>query len=492
MERRQLFDTYKTFGCDSGIPTFRYSLLDGVNDPKGPYLINPIVIDARSEVTAELLSEQGYSLIIENEEGQKEEKIFGSKDFEKKFYSKETNKLFCEVFMKNALKDPLSGEIGKTLIFCVSQNHATKITQILNELAHKYYPSKYKSDFAMQITSNVSEAQQSTINFSNNNLNGYTEFLEGYKSSKVRVCVTVGMMTTGYDCPDLLNLCLMRPIFSPSDFIQMKGRGTRKAIFEYTDQYKEVFKSEKTKFKLFDFFANCEYFEEKYNYDEVLELPKISEILKKKDDTQPIKIDKIFENFNNDILKNFTEEQIGLQGMKIDRQLYERFEETVKNNDIIRKNVDDGAFEKAEEYIKNEIFDKPNDYINLEKLRKSIKLDRRLNLREIIEKIFGKIDRFKDKNELLEDEFDKFLTIYQADISKYLAERTDGNVLKIKNYFKAYATDGTIRDIVDKKDFTRLNTNSKLPMKDFKVLNGWREIVPEYIKDYVSINRFMV
>ncbi len=75
-----------------------------------------------------------------------------------------------------------------------------------------------------------------TINFANNNLNGHTKFIEGYKSSKTRVCVTVGMMTTGYDCQDILNLCLMRPIFSPSDFVQMKGRGTRKYKFEYKEK----------------------------------------------------------------------------------------------------------------------------------------------------------------------------------------------------------------------------------------------------------------
>ncbi len=52
-----------------------------------------------------------------------------------------------------------------------------------------------------------------------------------YKTSKARVCVTVGMMTTGYDCTDILNLGLFRPIFSPTDFIQIKGRGTRKHNF---------------------------------------------------------------------------------------------------------------------------------------------------------------------------------------------------------------------------------------------------------------------
>ena len=66
-ERRQLLDTYKTFGCASGEPTFRYSLLDGVRDG---YLINPTVLDARTDITTELLSEQGYSIMIENEEGE--------------------------------------------------------------------------------------------------------------------------------------------------------------------------------------------------------------------------------------------------------------------------------------------------------------------------------------------------------------------------------------------------------------------------------------
>lgn len=47
LERRVLLDTYKTFGCESGEPTFRYSLLDGV---KGGYLINPVIVDARTEV----------------------------------------------------------------------------------------------------------------------------------------------------------------------------------------------------------------------------------------------------------------------------------------------------------------------------------------------------------------------------------------------------------------------------------------------------------
>jgi type I restriction enzyme R subunit len=58
---------------------------------------------------------------------------------------------------------------------------------------------------------------------------------------------------------------MMRPIFSPSDFIQMKGRGTRKHAFMLDGR-----KEEKANFKLFDFFGNCDYFEEGFDYDEEL------------------------------------------------------------------------------------------------------------------------------------------------------------------------------------------------------------------------------
>src|SRR5574344_303686 len=112
-----------------------------------------------------------------------------------------------------------------------------------------------------------------TTYFSNDNLNGNSRFLDDYKSSKSRICVTVGMMTTGYDCQNLLNLALMSPIFSPTDFVQIKGRGTRKNTFKYPTKKPTEYK-EKENFKLFDFFANCEYFEHEFNYDEKLKLPR--------------------------------------------------------------------------------------------------------------------------------------------------------------------------------------------------------------------------
>lgn len=99
-ERRLLLDTYRTFGCESGQPTFRYSLLDGVKDG---YLINPTVIDARTEVTTELLSDEGFIVSFVDDTGEDQEEAFKQREFEKRFFSQATNQLFCKAFLENAL-----------------------------------------------------------------------------------------------------------------------------------------------------------------------------------------------------------------------------------------------------------------------------------------------------------------------------------------------------------------------------------------------------
>jgi len=480
LERRMLLDTYTIFGCADSKPTFQYSLLQGVKDG---FLVNPIVADARTEITTQLLSDKGYIIPITEEESEKQNESFYQRDFEKKFFSENTNRIFCRTFLENALRDPVTNEIGKTIVFCVSQNHAAKLTQILNEFADKMFPGKYQSDFALQVTSQVTDAKQFTINFTNNNLNGSGNFESLYKSSKTRVCVTVGMMTTGYDCPDLLNVCLMRPIFSPTDFIQIKGRGTRKHNFleELLDKElaKNVFEPEKNNFKLFDFFANCEYFELKFNYDEILKLPVFSS--KKKGVEQTYTTNDEFENIAADPIKKYQERAIGADGMKIDRMYFDRFEETVKDDKNLQKMIAQKDIEAIEKYILQNIFDKPEDYFNLEKLRNAVKIDRRLTLQEIIEKLCGFITYFKSKDEILEDEFEKFDSRYLPD-EKYF--------FYAKNYFKSYIIDNEFRDIIENKKFPLLNTN---PNGDVyrKLPPELRTLIPEYIKDNISLNQFM-
>ena len=476
-ERRQLLDTYVTFGCKDSEPTFSYSLINGVKDG---YLINPLVADARTYITTELLSDEGYSVMLEEENGDEVEETFFQKDFERRFFSEKTNTVFCKTFLENALKDPLSREIGKSIIFTISQTHARKITEILNKMASQQWPDKYNSDFAMQVTSNIPNAQQYTTNFANNNLNGHTNFLESYKTSKTRVCVTVGMMTTGYDCTDLLNLVLMRPIFSPTDFIQIKGRGTRRYTFEYTDEQNEQHEHKKDSFKIFDFFANHEYFEEKFNYDEVLELPQVP-TGGGVGPIGPIGIDEI-EVFDPDKVKTMTETPIGYEGMRIDRKFFEKASEKIIQDEEVKSAVTNERWDEAVQIMRDKYEDKPELFINLEKIRKSEKLDRRLSWREFLERTFGFIDYFKSQDELLEEECEKFISIHKPE-SKYVPH--------IKNYLKSYVTDEKFRNIINSRSFPELYVYPGFPMSEFRALNGWREKVPEYVKDYIPLNTYM-
>ncbi|NTU58561.1 MAG: DEAD/DEAH box helicase family protein [Chlorobiaceae bacterium] len=485
-ERRLLLDTYRTFGCENSQPTFRYSLLDGV---KEGFLINPTVVDARTEVTTTLLSEEGFVVTFTDDAGEDQQQAFKQREFEKRFFADTTNQLLCKTFLENAMRDPVSGEIGKSIIFAVSQNHAAKLAQILNQMADRMFPARYQSDFAVQVTSQISDAQQFTINFANNNLLGSGNFIPTYKTSKARICVTVGMMTTGYDCTDILNIGLFRPIFSPTDFIQIKGRGTRKHDFRellFDETIRESLqKPIKTSFKLFDFFANCEYFEEEFNYDEVLKLPppKGKKSDNGGDTTGPVVVGGTYEHLGADILASMRVEEITADGMKIDRMFFEKFEDVIRADDTVAAAVDAGQWDRVIDYVNREIFDKPEEYYTLDKLRKAAAVDRRLTLREILEKVFGLIPRFKSKDELLEEEFSKF-------VADHVPEPPSA-IPAIKTYFKAYVTSNRVRDIIDSKQFTDLATNPFFTTHDFRAVPQlYRTLVPEYIKDYVSLNQF--
>lgn len=485
-ERRQLLDTYRTFGCESGEPTFRYSLIDGVNDPDGPFLVNPTVIDARTEITTQLLADKGYAVVRKgDEQDEDEEDTFFARDFEKKFFSDETNKIFVKTFMDNALRDPLTGEIGKGIIFCVSRKHAAKITQLLNVYADKMFPDMYYSDFAMQITSDVQGAQEYTINFQNNNLSGTTKFLEGYRSSKTRICVTVGMMTTGYDCEDLLNIGLFRPIFSPTDFIQIKGRGTRTFTFNYKERKNGVeydHTAKKETFKLFDFFGNCEFFEEKYNYDEVIKLPRIGG-----EDHGPDGggvTTTTYENFDPDPLKTMTETKIGLQGMKIDRMFFEKFEDEVKQDATAKAQYEQGNYAAAQHYIEETYLHKPSEFFTWDKLRQATGVDRRVTVREMLDKIFGAIPAFKSKKELVDDEFDGYLLTCGVPAGDYH---------EVRRFFETYLTDKEVRRAIEDKKFQLLGTEiPSYTFADLKRLGSENmNNIIGYVNDNVNLSRFM-
>lgn len=239
-EARQLRDTYHYFGCEPGVPTFRYDLVDAVNDPEGPFLCLPKIFDLRSDITTKALAEGGWTVTINEQE-----ENYKLKDLEKKVFAPGRNKLMCEAFLANAQKSP-DGLIGKSIVFCVSQKHATDVTKILNDLM----PGS-----AVTITSRVPEASDIA-----------KDFRDGKRAE--RIAVSVDMLSTGYNCRDLLNVVLMRPIFSPTEYIQIKGRGTRTYTFKLGHS-----EYEKKNFFLIDFCAVAEYFEEKYDYTTPLIVP---------------------------------------------------------------------------------------------------------------------------------------------------------------------------------------------------------------------------
>lgn len=140
-----------------------------------------------------------------------------------------------------------------------------------------------------------------------------------------------------------------------------------------------------------------------------------------------------------------------------------------------------GDVKGAEEVVVAALFNKPEDFFNLDKLRKAVQADRRITLREILAKAFGEIDRFPSRDELLEEELAKFVSIHKPDAQ---------HMPVIRQFFKAYLTDGAVRAIVDSREFSKLADNPKVSLADIKALNGWRDVIPEYVKDYVSLNQF--
>lgn len=492
-ERRLLLDTYKTFGCESGSPTFSYDLVTGA---KEGHLIQPTLVDARTEITTELLSEKGYAVHTTTEDGETTDEVFDERHYERKFINEETNIAMCKAFIDNGLFDPVAQKIGvplfgKSIVFCVSQKHAVRITNILNKIAFEKWPDQYgESDFAIQVTSQVSNAQQMTINFANNRLSGQTKSPVGYDSSKSRVAVTVGMMTTGYDCQDLLNLALMRPVFSPADFVQIKGRGTRKYLFEYKDyEGNESIAIAKEGFKFFDFFATCEYFENEFPYDEKIKLPQIKKITEEaisagKKLIQNEFVDengeKIFKGPINlatyDELASLIETPVCADGMRIDREGFKRaVKEDVLGNETLKNMWENGDTEEAEDFAKRQIFDKPKYFLNLDKIRKIFNVDRRISVKEFLQVAFGDKDVFEMKDDLLESEWEKFMEINPVDQIHYAP---------VKMFFKAYITDEKVREIVTSRQTARFNTESSFHFDEYQQLNGYKTIVPQYVNDY--------
>ena len=494
LEARLLLDTYRSFGCEDGHPTFRFSLVDAVNH-KPPYLVNPHKLDARTDVTTELLSEEGWAMSYQpnDDPGAEEEEVqFEKRDFEKRFFSPETNAAFVKAFLDKAKRDPITGEIGKTIIFAVSQSHAGKLAELLNAEIEKMHPGCYSSDFAVQVTSLIPGAQEMTRQFSNGNLNGKTRWPGApidYDSSRTRVCVTVGMMTTGYDCEDLLNVVLARPIFSPTEFIQIKGRGTRLFTFKHGKGESRVSK-EKDTFHLFDFFANCEYFEDDFDYDEQITLPKASDGEREGEGGGGGPRPQTFTYEGPDEIRTMVMQPVGLDGMRVDREAFsksfeEKAREEVGKHPELLAAVESGDWSRVGAFVRDQLIgeDKPGRW-TVDRLRDSYGVRRRLTLGEILQKIFGKITRFPTREEIAAEDFEPLLSQDGVDVTK---------VPELRALFVALVCYRDLFDVVNEGQYARLATDGRLSPDVIKTLGPKQiRLVLDYIKDHVTLNKYLV
>ncbi len=269
LEQQALRDTYFAFGRPAGEPTYSYTLEDARRDG---YLVGPTAVDVRTELTRQLLAEGGVELDVISLDG----RVAVTRPFEagnlgRNLFSPATRREFAETIIAEALREPETGLMGKTIVYTPSQREALELTEVINAAAMERWPGVYQSDFAVAIVSGVDQAAEFGRQFRNNDLKGNHPRAAGRHTSKTRVCVTVRMMTTGYDCPDLLNIVLCGKMDSPTEFIQVKGRGTRKFDFRenVTDAVvrREMPPYPKEQFKIIDFFGVCARHHEGHLYE---------------------------------------------------------------------------------------------------------------------------------------------------------------------------------------------------------------------------------
>jgi len=342
LEYRFARDTYKHFGCEMSTPTFRYTIQDGVKDG---FLVAPRIARMVSIITKEAVSEDGWKIEIDGEDY-----TYRISQIEKRVLVPKRNELICTQFIQNALKTP-DGAIGKSIIFAVSQNHAVALARELNRMT-----PEHNGRFAEVITSRVKGASDLAKQFRKDE-NFYP-----------RIAVSVDMLTTGFDCPEILNIVLARPIASPTTYIQIKGRGTRKYTFPDG--------SEKKQFLVHDFCEVVKYFEEEYDFDAPPPVAGPGGGGTPPPPPPPPEV-QTYEGKDELILTEMI--QVGPEGEKVDRLVYitkweKVIRQIIEENPHFTEKIKVGADEEISEYLRTKVFDKPTDYFNERNLSRAYRV----------------------------------------------------------------------------------------------------------------------
>lgn len=238
-------NTYSIFDLENGVPTYAYELATAVNDG---YLT-----DYRTRETTLKIMDDGihYDELSEKEKIEFDDAFEGTpvKDIDSTainsfVYNSDTIDHVLRDVMENGLKVEGGDKLGKTIIFAKNHRHAVAI----KERFDVRYP-EWGGNFAEVIDYSVNYYQTLIDDFSD-------------KEKMPQIAISVDMLDTGIDVPEVLNLVFFKKIRSKTKFWQMIGRGTRLC----TDLYGPGM--DKGYFLVFDYLRNFEYFRENENGEE--------------------------------------------------------------------------------------------------------------------------------------------------------------------------------------------------------------------------------
>lgn len=238
-------DTYSLFGLEKGVPTDSYDLDDAVSDG---FLVPPKTISVplkfqRDGIDYDHLSDEEkeeWDAVEWDEEGTVPDRV-ESAELNKWLFNIDTVDKVLEHLMRNGIKVAGGDRLGKTIIFARGGKHAQFIVDRFNA----NYPH-YRGDFAKLIDYSVSYPQTLIDDFSE-------------KDKAPHIAVSVDMLDTGIDVPEVVNLVFFKVVRSKTKFWQMVGRGTRLCPDLFAPG------ESKEEFVIFDFCQNLEFFSENLN-----------------------------------------------------------------------------------------------------------------------------------------------------------------------------------------------------------------------------------
>ncbi len=231
-------NTYSIFELENGVPTYGYELAQAVKDG---YLVDFLSVETSLKfidqgIVYDELSEEdkeAYEDTFKNENGELPESI-SSSALNSWIFNEDTIKKALHILMTEGIRINYGEKLGKTIIFAKNHNHAEKILEVFG----KEYPKL--AGYAVVIDNYMTYAQ-SVID----------EFSEPDKLPQI--AISVDMLDTGIDVPEVLNLVFFKKVMSKAKFWQMIGRGTRlcPGLLDGED---------KQRFYIFDFCGNFEFF----------------------------------------------------------------------------------------------------------------------------------------------------------------------------------------------------------------------------------------